>query len=146
MAAGLLIAAGIGFWPIQADVFGDASYSCGSGFIHSAHTWNQDSQTLAFERTATDTGTGTPKGLCPNKVESRRDLALLVLAFSLGIGLIAQIVLERPLAPSYGSSLFANRRGALKVPAPRRRPQVDPTTVQTKLQSPAPSQAPSKAP
>jgi hypothetical protein len=36
--------------------------------------------------------------------------ALLVLAFSLAVGLIAQILLERPRARSYRSTLWANRR------------------------------------
>jgi hypothetical protein len=109
VTAGVLAALGIGLWPVHADVYGEASYSCGSGFLHSAHRWSDDSQTLTFERTATDNATGTPSQLCPDKVFNRRDLALLVVAFSLAVGLIGQIVVERPRTRGYRSSLFTNR-------------------------------------
>ena len=124
MIAGILVALGIGLWPVEANVFGDASYSCGSGFVHSTHDWNVDSQTLRFERLATYTATGTPSTVCPDKVDSRRDLALLVLAFSLALGLIAQILLERPRTRNYRSTLWANRRiGVVRTRAPARLPQ-----------------------
>ena len=123
MVTAIVVALGIGLWPVQANVFGDASYACGSGFVHSTHDWNVDSQTLRFERLATNTATGTPSAVCPNKVDSRRDLALLVLAFSLAVGLIAQILLERPRARSYRSTLWANRRIIVRPHAPIPRPR-----------------------
>ena len=43
MIAGILVALGIGLWPVTAAVNGDPSYSCGSGFFHSGHKWRQDS-------------------------------------------------------------------------------------------------------
>lgn len=128
--AGILVALGIGLWPVQANVFGDASYSCGSGFVHSTRDWNVDSRTLRFERVATQTATGPPSTVCPDKIGSRRDLALLVLAFSLALGLIAQILLERPRARSYRSTLWANRRiGIVNTRAPARRPRSTESSV-----------------
>ena len=50
MIAGVAVAVLIGFWPVKANVVGDASYSCGSGFIHSQHTWVVDSRALVNER------------------------------------------------------------------------------------------------
>ena len=129
MVAAIFAALGIGLWPVQANVFGDASYACGSGFVHSTHDWNVDSQTLRFERLATDTAAGPPAAVCPNKVESRRDLALLVLAFGLAVGLIAQILLERPRARSYRSTLWANRRIVVRPPAPLSRPRSSESSV-----------------
>jgi hypothetical protein len=126
MAVGIVVALGIGLWPVNADVFGDASYSCGSGFIHSTHNWNVDSRTLEFQRTGDEVATGLPSTVCPNKVESRRDLALLVAAFSLALGLIAEILLERPRgqARTYRGTLWANRRvGMAKTRAPAPKPR-----------------------
>ena len=119
----------IGLWPVTANVYGNASYSCGSGFIHSNHTWTVDSQTLRFDRLADGTATGTPSAVYPNKVYNRRDVALLVVAFGLAFGIIAQITLERPGAPSYRSSMFVNRRVGTARPRPRRA-QSDESTVQ----------------
>src|SRR6266508_2614169 len=85
----VVIALGIGLWPVHADVYGNASYSCGSGFLHSTHDWNVDSTALEFQRNANDTGTSLPTSACPDNVDNRRDLALLLMAFSLAIGLIA---------------------------------------------------------
>jgi len=96
MAAVLALALLIGFWPVTADVFGSPSYSCGSGFFHSSHKWRTDSATLSNERTATDTATGTPSVVCPNKVDGRRDFALLVIGFALVVGLLALVLLQRP--------------------------------------------------
>ena len=119
LAAALLVALGIGLWPVTANVFGDASYSCGSGFIHSAGTWNRDTSTLEFTRLADGTAHGTPATLCPNKIDNRRDLALMVLAFSLAVGIVAQIAFERPRARNYRSTMFVNRRrAATRAPAP----------------------------
>jgi len=118
----VVIALVIGLWPVHADVYGDASYSCGSGFIHSTHDWNVDSTALEFQRNANDTGTSLPASACPDKVENRRDLALLLMAFGLAIGLIAQLTLDRPREPNFASTFFANRRrGSARAPAPVRR-------------------------
>ena len=107
----VVVALGIGLWPVHANVFGDASYSCGSGFLHSTHDWNVDSTALEFERSGNETdATSLPASACPDKVDSRRDLALLLMAFSLAIGLIAKLMLDRPRQPNFGSTLFANRR------------------------------------
>ena len=118
----VVVAVGIGLWPVHANVFGDASYSCGSGFLHSTRDWNLDSNALQNERIGDDTATSLPTSACPNKVESRRDLALLLMAFSLAIGLIAQVLLDRRRRPNFGTTLFANRRvGGVRTPMPVRR-------------------------
>jgi hypothetical protein len=118
----VVVALGIGLWPVQANVFGDASYSCGSGFLHSTHDWNVDSNALQYERTGDDAGTSLPTSACPNKVDSRRDLALLLMAFSLAIGLIAQVLLDRRRQPNFGTTLFANRRrSSIRAAMPVRR-------------------------
>jgi len=125
MAAGIVVALGIGLWPVHADVFGNASYSCGSGLVHSVHDWKLDSRILQFQRTGDEDATGLPSAVCHDKVDSRRDLALLVVAFSLALGLIAEILLERPRAGigSYRATLWSNRRvGMAKTRAPARRP------------------------
>jgi hypothetical protein len=122
----VVVALGIGLWPVHANVFGDASYSCGSGFLHSTHDWNIDSNALQYERTGDDAGTSLPTSACPNKVDSRRDLALLLMAFSLAIGLIAQVLLDRRRRPNFGTTLFANRRGSgVRAPVPVRRAPSD---------------------
>lgn len=124
MIAVIVVALGIGLWPVHANVFGDASYSCGSGFFHSAHTWNVDSSVLRYQRTGDETATSLPASACPDKVSSRRDLALLLMAFSLAIGLIAQLMLDRPRRPNFGSTLWVNRRrSSVRAPMPARRPQ-----------------------
>jgi len=117
----VVVALVIGLWPIHANVFGNSSYSCGSGFLHSNHTWNVDSTKLEFQRSATDTATSLPASACPDKVENRRDLALLLMAFSLAIGLIAELMLGRPGEPTFRSTLFANRRRTVRAPMPLRR-------------------------
>jgi hypothetical protein len=123
MIAVIVVALGIGLWPVHVNVFGDASYSCGSGFLHSAHTWNVDSTSLEFQRISSDeSATLLPASACPDKVGNRRDLALLLMAFSLAIGLIAQLMLDRPGQPNFGSTLFSNRRrGRVRPSLPVRR-------------------------
>jgi hypothetical protein len=122
MIAVVAVALGIGLWPVDANVFGDASYSCGSGFIHSRHDWNVDSVTLDTERIANGTADSLPSGACPDKVESRRDLALLLIAFSLAIGLIAEVMLDRPRQPKFGTTLIGSRRrSGVRPPMPIRR-------------------------
>ncbi len=95
MAVGLAAALIVGFWPLHANVFGDATYSCGSGFIHSEHTWNVDSTALQFQRTGDETATGLPASVCPDKVAGAKDLSLLLLAISLAIGLLFTLLFSR---------------------------------------------------
>jgi hypothetical protein len=112
----------IGLWPVHVDVFGDASYSCGSGFLHSTHTWNVDSTALEFDRLANDAATSLPNSACPNKVDGRRDLALLLMAFALAIGLTAEVLLVRRRQPKFGTTFVAGRRrSSLRAPMPVRR-------------------------
>ena len=85
----------IGFWPVQANVFGSPSYSCGSGFIHSGHRWKVDSAASTNERIG-DTATGTPSQVCPNKIYGRRDFALLVAGFALVVGLLTLVLIQNP--------------------------------------------------
>ena len=96
MGAFFVIALAIGLWPVQANVFGSPSYSCGSGFIHSAHHWKVDSAASSGERIANSTATGTPSQVCPNKVYGRRDFALLVGAFALVVGLLTLVLVQNP--------------------------------------------------
>ena len=131
MVVAVVVALVIGLWPVHANVIGDASYSCGSGFLHSTHDWNVDSTALEFQRTSTDTGTGLPASVCPDKVDSRRDLALLLAAFSLAIGLLSFLFLDRPREPSFGTTLFANRRrSTARPPLPVRRVQPEEPSIQ----------------
>jgi hypothetical protein len=130
ITVGIVLALGIGLWPVNVNVFGDASYSCGSGLIHSAHDWNQDSQALRFERSGTDTATGLPSTACPNKVDSRRDLALLVVAFSLVFALIAQILLEWPQAQARSYRAMLRPIGIAKIRATARRPRSGESSIQ----------------
>ena len=99
----------IGLWPVSADVFGNPSYSCGSGFLHSAHTWNVDSVTSIDERNGDNTATGTPRQVCPDKVYNRRDWALLLGAFALVIGILALALMQRPQDRTT-SAIFASMR------------------------------------
>src|SRR5689334_960933 len=124
MAASVVVALVIGLWPVHSNVIGDASYSCGSGFVHSAHDWTVDSSSLEFQRTSADTGTGLPSSVCPDKVDGRRDLALLVAGFGLALGLLSMLFLDRTREPSFGTTLFANRRRTTaRPPLPTRRVQ-----------------------
>lgn len=130
MVAGIAAALVVGFWPVHANVFSDSTYSCGSGFIHSAHTWNVDSTAFLFALSGADTATGTPTSLCPAKVGSRSDLALLLLAISLAIGLLSTMFFERPRERNFGSTMFANRRRIYaRTPVPIRRPRPEDPAV-----------------
>jgi hypothetical protein len=138
MIAVIVIALGIGLWPVHANVYGNASYSCGSGFLHSTHDWNVDSTALEFQRIATNTATSLPASACPDKVDNRRDLALLLMAFSLAIGLIAQLMLDRPRQPNFGTTLFANRRRtSMRAPLAVRRAPSEESSVPQSPVSPA---------
>ena len=77
----------VGFVPLYANVYGNPSYNCGSGFVHNnGDQWNIDSQSLVYQRTATDTATGTPSQVCPNKVHNMRDWAVFILVMAIVIG------------------------------------------------------------
>jgi hypothetical protein len=109
MIAFFALALAIGFWPVHAAVFGDPSYSCGTGFVHSAHQWKTDSAAARDERTADDTATGTPSDICPNKVYGRRDFALLVIGFAAVVGLLTLVLIQDPQDRS-SSALQASMR------------------------------------
>ena len=109
MAAFFALAIAIGFWPVHAAVFGAPSYSCGSGFIHSAHKWKTDSATSSNERTGNETATGTPSDICPDKVYNRRDFALLVVGFAVVVGLLTLVLIQDPQDRS-SSALQASMR------------------------------------
>jgi hypothetical protein len=118
----LVVALVIGLWPVHANVFGDASYSCGSGFLHSTHDWSVDSAALEFQRSGDDVATSLPNQACPNEVDGRRDLALLLMGFALAVGLIAEVLLDRRRQPKFGTTLLANRRRtSARPPMPVRR-------------------------
>jgi hypothetical protein len=97
MVAAYGVAALIGFWPVYANVFGDPSYYCGSGFIHHQHHWVVDSKAMANERFGgEDTATGNPRRVCPDKILNNRDLALLIAAFTTVVGVLALGLLNQP--------------------------------------------------
>jgi hypothetical protein len=109
MAAFFALAIAIGFWPVHAAVFGEPSYSCGSGFVHSSHKWKTDSASLSNERTGNDAATGTPSDVCPDKVFGRRDFALLVVGFAVVVGLLTLVLIQGPQDRS-SSALQASMR------------------------------------
>jgi hypothetical protein len=82
------VAALIGFWPQSVTVVGDASYTCGSGFIHSRHTWKVDTQALLTDSQPLGSSSATPDSACPAKVYGPRDLAFVVAAFALLVALV----------------------------------------------------------
>jgi hypothetical protein len=97
MVAGFAAAALIGFWPVHANVVGNPSYYCGSGFVHHQHHWVVDGELMVNQRfTGTDVS-GTPRKDCPNKILENRDLALLVAALTVVVGVL-------------GLALFAERQ------------------------------------
>jgi hypothetical protein len=93
--AAIVIALGIGLWPVTASVFGDPSYSCGSGFFHSGHKWRQDSVASRDARTGDETATGPPSQVCPSKVYNRRDWAVLLGSFAVVIGVVTLALTSR---------------------------------------------------
>ena len=94
VTAAIALALAIGFWPVHANVNGEPSYSCGSGFIHNSRNWKVDSEALRDERTGGAESTGTPSQVCPNKVLNRRDWALLLGAFALVLGVPALALMQ----------------------------------------------------
>lgn len=89
MVAGFGVAALIGFWPVYANVVGDPSYYCGNGFIHHQHHWVVDGKLMAHERFTGTDKSGTPRKVCPGKIIANRDLALLIAALTVVIGILA---------------------------------------------------------
>ena len=88
MFAGVVVALFIGFWPVHVAVYGNPSYDCGSGFVHSRHDWRVDSVFSANARTGTDDATGTPARVCPEVIYDHRDLALLIGGVTLVLGVL----------------------------------------------------------
>ena len=110
MIAGLAVALLIGFWPVKVSVVGDASYACGSGFLHSQHTWVTDGKVLVDQRTgAIDKGTGTPRTECPDKILNNRDLALWIGGFLLVFGVLTLALTATPQNRS-SQAIFATQR------------------------------------
>ena len=85
--------------------------SCGSGFIHSQHTWVVDSRALIDERTGglPDAPVGTARTVCPNKVLNNRDLALWIGGFVIIFGLLTLTLTARPQNRS-SQAIFATQR------------------------------------
>jgi len=94
VTAAIALALAIGFWPVHANVNGEPSYACGSGFIHNSRQWKLDSETLRDERTGNAAATGTPSEVCPGKVLNHRDWALLLGAFALVLGVPALALMQ----------------------------------------------------
>ena len=81
----LVLGVAIGFWPVSASVAGGASYSCGSGFVHSRQTWKVDAGSLAQSPDVFGASTATPNAACPSPVYRNRDFALALFALAVGI-------------------------------------------------------------
>ena len=110
MIAGVAVAVIIGFWPVRVSVVGDASYYCGSGFVHSQHTWVQDGKVLVNERTGNlDEGTGLPRTECPDKILNNRDIALWITGFVAVFGVLILALTARPQSRS-SQAIFATQR------------------------------------
>ena len=110
MISGVAVALLIGFWPVKADVVGNASYACGSGFVHSQHTWVVDSRALVDERTGGLQGaSGTPRIVCPDKILNHRDLALWIGGFVMVFGFLTLTLTATPQNRS-SQAIFATQR------------------------------------
>jgi hypothetical protein len=110
MVAGVTIALLIGFWPVHVAVWGNTSYDCGSGFVHSRNDWRVDSPASRNSRTAADDETlGTPAQVCPGVVYDRRDLALLIGGMSL-VGGFLLIALTAPPVDRRDRATLASMR------------------------------------
>jgi len=109
MLATIAVALGIGFWPVTVDVTGDATYSCGSGFVHSGHQWTVDSRSLDQERTGDSLAVGPPTRLCPPLVYDRRDWALLIGSFAIVVGAVLIALTQRQQDPRSRATLATLR-------------------------------------
>jgi hypothetical protein len=110
MIAGGAVAILIGFWPVRVDVVGDASYYCGSGFVHSQHTWVRDGRALINERSGTlGEGNGLPRTVCPDKILNNRDLALWIGGFVVVFGVLILALTARPQSRSTQAILASQR-------------------------------------
>jgi hypothetical protein len=109
----VVVAAVIGFWPVSVTVMGDSSYSCGSGFLHSRHTWKVDTKALvAHARPGIDTSfSATPLSACPSKLYEQRDFAYLLVVFALVGGLCGVVLLQTESSARDAANKRAVRRG-----------------------------------
>jgi len=110
MIVGVAVAVIIGFWPVRVSVTGDASYYCGSGFIHSQKTWVNDGKALVNERTgALDDVNTLPRRACPEKILDHRDVALWIGGFVVVFGVLILALSARPQSRST-QAIFASQR------------------------------------
>jgi hypothetical protein len=98
----LVLGVAIGFWPVSVSVAGGASYSCGSGFVHSRQTWKFDAGSLAQSPDTVGASTATPNAACPSQVYRHRDFAyaLLALAAATYLALIASSAFDPAVTPT----------------------------------------------
>jgi hypothetical protein len=110
MIVGVAVAVIIGFWPVRVSVTGNASYYCGSGFVHSQKTWVNDGKSLVNERTgALDEANALPRNACPGKILDHRDLALWIGGFVVVFGVLILALTARPQSRS-SQAIFATQR------------------------------------
>ena len=110
MVAGIAVALLIGFWPVHVAVWGNDSYHCGSGFVHSRQHWRNDSPASRNSRIAdADESLGTPAQQCPAAIYDRRDLALLIGGVSL-VGGFLLIALTAPMVDRRDRAALASMR------------------------------------
>jgi hypothetical protein len=97
----LVLGVAIGFWPVSASVAGGASYSCGSGFVHSRQAWKVDAGSLAQSPETVGASTATPTAACPSQVFRNRDFAYALLALAVGtyLALIASSAFDPGVTP-----------------------------------------------
>jgi len=91
----------IGFWSVSVTVVGDVPYSCGSGFVHSAHTWKVDTRSMVGLQQSGGRSGVTPKRACPSRIYAHRDLgyALIAWAAAVYVGLWASTSFEPAVTP-----------------------------------------------
>ncbi len=91
----------IGFWPVSVTVVGGVPYSCGSGFVHSRHTWKVDSRAMAGTHEAGQHARATPNRACPSRIYSHRDAAyaLVVVAAAISGALLASAAFDPGATP-----------------------------------------------
>ena len=97
----LVLGVAIGLWPVSASVAGGASYSCGSGFVHSRQAWKVDAGSLAQSPDVLGASTATPNAACPSPVYRNRDFALALLALAVGtyLALVASSAFDPAVTP-----------------------------------------------